>query len=186
MQIINNVFTEAFRLIQYNVDPKGNLKYAVCPVLGSNDMKQFFKHVLTSFSSIRSFTNSSQIWTASLLCNSFHVLYQQLLLYCYCYIHILLLLYFGTHTYQFLPEEGLCYIFSTRNNCFEFLASYGVIIQSVNQFFHVTAFLLYWCFLFSLDKGSCYFLLFQDNCWVFMHLMMFDTTFSLRKLQFTF
>ena len=44
-----------------------------------------------------------------------------------------LLLYFGTCAYLFLPDEGSCYIFSTRNNCCEFLASSGVIIQSVTQ-----------------------------------------------------
>ena len=32
-------------------------------------------------------------------------------------------------------EEGSCYIILTRNNCCEFLASYGVIVQSVNQSF---------------------------------------------------
>ena len=44
-----------------------------------------------------------------------------------------LLLYFGIRAYLFSPDEGLCYIFSTRNNCCEILASYGVIIQSVIQ-----------------------------------------------------
>ena len=38
-----------------------------------------------------------------------------------------LLLHFGTCAYLFSPEEGSCYIFSTRNNCCEFLAYYGVI-----------------------------------------------------------
>ena len=41
--------------------------------------------------------------------------------------------YFGTRAYLFSPEEGSCYVFSTRNNCCEFLASYGIIIQSVIQ-----------------------------------------------------
>ena len=41
------------------------------------------------------------------------------------------LLYFGTCAYLFLPDEGSCYIFSSQNNCYKFLASYGVIIQSV-------------------------------------------------------
>ena len=44
-------------------------------------------------------------------------------------------LHFGTRAYLFSPHEGSCYIFSTRNNCCEFLASYGVFIQSVTQSF---------------------------------------------------
>ena len=32
-----------------------------------------------------------------------------------------LLLYFGTRAYMFLPDEWSCSIFSTRNNCCEFL-----------------------------------------------------------------
>ena len=44
-----------------------------------------------------------------------------------------LLLYFSTRAYLFSPEERSCYVFLTRNNCCEFLASYGVIIQSVIQ-----------------------------------------------------
>ena len=43
------------------------------------------------------------------------------------------LLHFTTRAYLFSPDEGSCCIFSTRNNCCEFLASYGVIIQSVIQ-----------------------------------------------------
>ena len=39
--------------------------------------------------------------------------------------------HFGTRAYLFSPEEGLCYIFSTQNNCWEFLASDGVIFQNV-------------------------------------------------------
>ena len=39
----------------------------------------------------------------------------------------------GTCAYLFSPDEESCDIFSTRNNCCEFLASYGVIIQSVFQ-----------------------------------------------------
>ena len=38
-----------------------------------------------------------------------------------------LLLYFGSRAYLFSPEEGSCYVFTTRNNCCEFLAFYGVI-----------------------------------------------------------
>ena len=45
------------------------------------------------------------------------------------------LLLFGTRAYLFSPDEGSWYIFSTRNNCCEFFASYGVIIQSVAQSF---------------------------------------------------
>ena len=41
-----------------------------------------------------------------------------------------LLLHFGTRAYLFSPDERSCYIFSTRNNSCEFLASYGVIFQS--------------------------------------------------------
>ena len=43
---------------------------------------------------------------------------------------ITLLLHFGTLAYLFLPDEGSCYIFSTQNNCCEFLAFYGVLLQS--------------------------------------------------------
>ena len=42
-----------------------------------------------------------------------------------------MLLYFGTDAYLFSPDEGSCCVFSTRNNCCEFLAFYGVIFQSV-------------------------------------------------------
>ena len=38
---------------------------------------------------------------------------------------------FNPRAYLFLPDEGLCYFSSTRNNRCEFLASYGVIFQSV-------------------------------------------------------
>ena len=44
-----------------------------------------------------------------------------------------LLLHFGTRAYLFSPEERPCHIFSTRNNCCEFLASYAVILQSYIQ-----------------------------------------------------
>ena len=37
----------------------------------------------------------------------------------------------ATRAYLLPPEEGSCYVFSTRNNCCEFLASDGVIFQSV-------------------------------------------------------
>ena len=46
-----------------------------------------------------------------------------------------LLLHFGTRAFLFLPDEGSCYIFSTRNNCCQFLAPYCVNIQSVTQSF---------------------------------------------------
>ena len=36
-----------------------------------------------------------------------------------------------TRAYLFSPDQGLCYVFSTRNNCCELFASYGVIFQSV-------------------------------------------------------
>ena len=39
--------------------------------------------------------------------------------------------HFGNRAYLFSPKEGSCYVFSTRNNCCEFLASDGVISQSV-------------------------------------------------------
>ena len=37
---------------------------------------------------------------------------------------------FGPHAYLFSLDEGSCYNFLTRNNCYKFLASYGVILQS--------------------------------------------------------
>ena len=39
-------------------------------------------------------------------------------------------LHFGTRAYLFSPDEGSCYIFSTRNNCREFLVSYATTFQS--------------------------------------------------------
>ena len=54
---------------------------------------------------------------------------------CHCIWFCTLLLHFGTRAYLFSPEEGSCYVFSTRNNCCEFLAFYGVISQSVIQSF---------------------------------------------------
>ena len=45
------------------------------------------------------------------------------------YILSMLLLHFGTRSYLFSPDEDSCSIFSPRNNCCEFLASYDVIIQ---------------------------------------------------------
>ena len=43
----------------------------------------------------------------------------------------------STRAYLFTPEEGSCYAFSTRNNCCEFLASDGVIFQSVIKLFYM-------------------------------------------------
>ena len=37
---------------------------------------------------------------------------------------------YGTRLYLSSPDEGLCFFFSIRNNCCEFLASYGVILQN--------------------------------------------------------
>ena len=39
----------------------------------------------------------------------------------------------GTCAYLFSPDEGSCYIFSTWNNCCEFLASYGVTLVIFNH-----------------------------------------------------
>ena len=46
-----------------------------------------------------------------------------------------LLLLFGTRAYLFSPDESSCCIFSTRNNCCEFLAYYGFIVQGIIQSF---------------------------------------------------
>ena len=40
-------------------------------------------------------------------------------------------LHFGTRAYLFSPDEGSCYIFSTRNNYCEFLACYSVNIKVI-------------------------------------------------------
>ena len=40
------------------------------------------------------------------------------------------LLVYGTRAYLFWPDEKACYVFSTRNNCCEFLVSHGVILQT--------------------------------------------------------
>ena len=64
-------------------------------------------------------------------------------------------LHFGTRAYLFSPDEGSCYIFSIRNNCCEFLASYGVIFQVI--FNHIAKYincvpniplLNQWCYKF--------------------------------------
>ena len=49
-----------------------------------------------------------------------------------------LLLHFGTRAYLSSHEAGSCYVFSTQNNCCEFLASDGVIFQSVFKPFSKT------------------------------------------------
>ena len=40
-------------------------------------------------------------------------------------------LHFGTRAYLFSLDEGSCYSFSARNNCCEFLASYGIIFKKI-------------------------------------------------------
>ena len=57
---------------------------------------------------------------------------------CHCIWFCTLMLHFGTRAYLFSPEEGSCYVFSTRNNCCKFLASDGVIFQSVIKLFFKT------------------------------------------------
>ena len=39
----------------------------------------------------------------------------------------------GTSAYLFLTDERSCYIISTQNLCWEFLASHGVILQNDHQ-----------------------------------------------------
>ena len=60
-------------------------------------------------------------------------------------------------------DEGSCYIFSTRNNSCEFLAFYGVILQSVIKPYFPHVFLLsnpfnflqfYWLLLFALGSSD--------------------------------
>ena len=50
---------------------------------------------------------------------------------CQCFWFYTLLLHFGTRAYLFSPDEGSCYVFSTRNICCVFLADCGVTFQSV-------------------------------------------------------
>ena len=45
----------------------------------------------------------------------------------------MLLLCFSTHAYQFSSKEEPCQYFSTQNNCCEFFAPTGVILQSDHQ-----------------------------------------------------
>ena len=52
---------------------------------------------------------------------------------CHCIWFCTLLSYFDNSAYLFSPDEGSCYILSTRNNCCEILAHYGVIIRSFIQ-----------------------------------------------------
>ena len=49
-----------------------------------------------------------------------------------------LLLYCGTRSYLLSPDEESYDVFSARNNCCEFLASDGVILQSDDQSYHLT------------------------------------------------
>ena len=49
-----------------------------------------------------------------------------------------LLSYFGIRAYLFSPNEGSRYVFSIRNSCCEFLASYGVIFKSIIKPFFKT------------------------------------------------
>ena len=41
--------------------------------------------------------------------------------------------FFCTRVYLFLPNEGSCYVFPTRKNCCEFLATDGVDFESVHK-----------------------------------------------------
>ena len=61
----------------------------------------------------------------------------------YYNIHCNVLLHFGTRAYLFSPEEGSWYVFSTRINCCEFLASDGVIFQNVTKTFFKVYFHFY-------------------------------------------
>ena len=53
-----------------------------------------------------------------------------------------LLLHFGNRSYLFSPDERSCYIFSTRNNCCEFLASYGVTFKVLSNHLSSISFIL--------------------------------------------
>ena len=46
---------------------------------------------------------------------------------------------FSIRASLFMPDEGSCYVFSTRNNCCEFLAFHGVTFQSVIKSFFKTS-----------------------------------------------
>ena len=49
---------------------------------------------------------------------------------------ITFLLFWGTRDYLFSSDEESCYVFSTRNNCCEFLAPDGANFQSVRQSYY--------------------------------------------------
>ena len=61
-----------------------------------------------------------------------------------------LLLHFGTRAYLFSPEEGLCYVFSTRNNYYEFLAFCGCYYRKCYSIIFENAKL--WCFIVTLNS----------------------------------
>ena len=44
-------------------------------------------------------------------------------------------IFFCTHAYLFLSDEGSCFLFSIQNNCCEFLASYGIIQSAIQSYF---------------------------------------------------
>ena len=49
---------------------------------------------------------------------------------CHCIWFCTLMLHFGTRAYLFSFDEGSCYVFTTRNNCCEFLASFQSVFFS--------------------------------------------------------
>ena len=86
------------------------------------------------------------------------------------------MLYFGTRAYLFSPEEEPRCGFLTWNNCCEFLASYGVIIQSVIQssiqeiFIHIQRNLLlqqqlYVLHTFHLRQAQLFLFSLFSPCW---------------------
>ena len=82
---------------------------------------------------------------------------------------LLQLLHFGTRAYLFSPKEGSCYVFSTRNNCCEFLATDGVIFQSVTKpFFKTPVFGAPLIFFKGLEIHACFSKMIQDD-------LIFDT-----------
>ena len=52
-----------------------------------------------------------------------------------------LLLHFGTRAYLFTPDKGSSCVFSTRNNCCEFLAYYGDIFKMLFNLINLVALL---------------------------------------------
>ena len=73
--------------------------------------------------------NLTATYIALILC------YTRCLVFCYYItLYTLLsrfLLYFSTHAYLFLPDHGLCYVFSIQNNCWVFLASYVLFLKVI-------------------------------------------------------